>query len=83
MYSHGILVLAVLSGLLLNVALYALLRFKILMAANPSAIAPGPLMVTMGLVSLVFAAFMLYRLLTRGERAAGQTAVGDFTTFEI
>ncbi len=52
---------AVLSGLLLNVALYALLRFKILLAANPSAIAPGPLMVTMGLVSVVFAAFMLYR----------------------
>src|SRR5450631_1797709 len=52
---------AVLSGLLLNVALYALLRFKILLAANPAAIAPGPLMVTMGLVSLVFAAFMLYR----------------------
>ena len=52
---------AVLSGLLLNVALYALLRFKILLAANPVAIAPGPLMVTMGLVSLVFAAFMLYR----------------------
>ena len=52
---------AVLSGLLLNVALYALLRFKILLAANPHAIAPGPLMVTMGLVSLIFAAFMLYR----------------------
>src|ERR1700716_592986 len=52
---------AVLSGLLLNVALYALLRFKILLAASPAAIAPGPLMVTMGLVSLVFAAFMLYR----------------------
>src|SRR6266446_7168618 len=52
---------AVLSGLLLNVALYALLRFKILLAANPAAIAPGPLMVTMGLLSLVFAAFMLYR----------------------
>ena len=52
---------AVLSGLLLNVALYALLRFKILLAANPDAIAPGPLMVTMGLVSLIFAAFMLYR----------------------
>src|SRR5512141_3046925 len=52
---------AVLSGLLLNVALYALLRFKILLAAAPDAIAPGPLMVTMGLVSLVFAAFMLYR----------------------
>jgi hydrogenase-4 component F len=52
---------AVLSGLLLNVALYALLRFKILIAASPEAIAPGPLMVTMGLASLIFAAFMLYR----------------------
>jgi hydrogenase-4 component F len=52
---------AVLSGLLLNVALYALLRFKILLAAVPGVIAPGPLMVTMGLTSLVFAAFMLYR----------------------
>src|SRR2546423_12392989 len=52
---------AVLSGLLLNVALYALLRFKMLLAANPAAIAPGPLMVTMGLVSLIFAGFMLYR----------------------
>ncbi len=52
---------AVLSGLLLNVALYALLRFKMLMAANPAAIAPGPLMVTLGLISLIFAGFMLYR----------------------
>jgi hydrogenase-4 component F len=52
---------AVLSGLLLNVALYALLRFKMLLAVNPGAIAPGPLLVTMGLISLVFAAFMLYR----------------------
>jgi hydrogenase-4 component F len=52
---------AVLSGLLLNVALYALLRFKILLAANTEAIAPGPLMVTLGLASLIFAAFMLYR----------------------
>jgi hydrogenase-4 component F len=52
---------AVLSGLLLNVALYAVLRFKMLLAANPAAISPGPLMVTMGLVSVVFAAFMLYR----------------------
>jgi hydrogenase-4 component F len=52
---------AVLSGLLLNVALYAVLRFKMLLAANPDAITPGPLMVTMGLVSLIFAAFMLYR----------------------
>ena len=52
---------AVLSGLLLNVALYALLRFKMLLALNPAAIAPGPLMVTMGLLSCIFATFMLYR----------------------
>ena len=52
---------AVLSGLLLNVALYAVLRFKLLMAANERAIAPGPLMATLGLLSLVFAGFMLYR----------------------
>src|SRR5689334_5933661 len=52
---------AVLSGLLLNVALYAVLRFKMLMTANEAAIAPGPLMVTMGLSSLIFASFMLYR----------------------
>jgi hydrogenase-4 component F len=52
---------AVLSGLLLNVALYALLRFKMLMAATPGAIAPGPLMIVLGLVSLIFAGFMLYR----------------------
>jgi hydrogenase-4 component F len=52
---------AVLSGLLLNVALYAVLRFKILLAGHPEALAPGPLMVTMGLSSLVFAGFMLYR----------------------
>jgi hydrogenase-4 component F len=52
---------AVLSGLLLNVALYAVLRFKMLLAANPAAIAPGPLMVTLGLLSLIFAGFMLYR----------------------
>jgi len=52
---------AVLSGLLLNVALYALLRFKMLLALNSAAIAPGPLMVTLGLISCLFAALMLYR----------------------
>jgi hydrogenase-4 component F len=52
---------AVLSGLLLNVALYAVLRFKLLLAANTAAIAPGPLMALLGLVSVIFAAFMLYR----------------------
>ena len=52
---------AVLSGLLLNVALYAVLRFKLLLDANAHALAPGPLMATLGLISVVFAAFMLYR----------------------
>jgi len=52
---------AVLSGLLLNVALYALLRFKILLALSSAAIAPGPLMVSLGLISCLFAALMLYR----------------------
>jgi hydrogenase-4 component F len=52
---------AVLSGLLLNVALYAVLRFKMLLAANPEALAPGPLMIGMGLLSLSLASFMLYR----------------------
>ena len=52
---------AVLSGLLLNVALYALLRFKMVLAGNAGAINVGAIMVVIGLVSLVFAAFMLYR----------------------
>jgi hydrogenase-4 component F len=52
---------AILSGLLLNVALYALLRFKMLMAANPGAISPRPLMIALGLISLIFAGFMLFR----------------------
>jgi hydrogenase-4 component F len=52
---------AVLSGLLLNVALFALLRFKMVMSGNALALAPGPLMVSLGLASVVFAAFMLYR----------------------
>jgi len=52
---------AVLSGLLLNVALYALLRFKMVLAANPATLDVGAIMMTLGLVSLVFAAFMLYR----------------------
>ena len=52
---------AVLSGLLLNVALYALLRFKMVIAANGQTLAPGPLMIMMGLSSLFVAAFMLYR----------------------
>jgi hydrogenase-4 component F len=52
---------AVLSGLLLNVALYALLRFKMVLAANPASLNVGAIMVVLGLISLFFAAFMLYR----------------------
>ncbi len=52
---------AVLSGLLLNVALYSVLRFKMLLTANAAAITPGPLMIALGLASLIMAAFMLYR----------------------
>jgi len=52
---------AVLSGLLLNVALYAVLRFKMLLAAHGGALAPGPLMLAMGVSSLLLAALMLYR----------------------
>jgi len=52
---------AVLSGLLLNVALFALLRFKLIMAGNAAVISPGPLMVAMGLTSLMFAGLMIYR----------------------
>jgi hydrogenase-4 component F len=52
---------AVLSGLLLNVALYALLRFKMIMNANPGTLDVGMIMMALGLVSLLFAAFMLYR----------------------
>ena len=52
---------AVLSGLLLNVALFALLRFKLIMAGNPAVVAPGTLMMIMGLVSVIFAGFMIYR----------------------
>lgn len=52
---------AVLSGLLLNVALHAVLRFRMLLAGTPGAIDPGPLMMLMGLLSLLTGALMLYR----------------------
>src|ERR1041385_1806124 len=52
---------AVLSGLLLNVALYALLRFKMVLAANPATLNVGSVMGVLGLLSLLFAGFMLYR----------------------
>ena len=52
---------AVLSGLLLNVALYGVLRFKMILTENGQTIAPGRLMLAMGLASLLLAAVMLYR----------------------
>ncbi|MDE2563950.1 MAG: hydrogenase 4 subunit F [Sphingomonadales bacterium] len=51
---------AVLSGLLLNVALYAILRFRMVMAVNTGVVETGPLMVTLGIISVLFASFMLY-----------------------
>jgi len=51
---------AVLSGLMLNLGLYALLRFKMLLAANDQTLAAGSLMVGLGLASLLFGALMLY-----------------------
>jgi len=52
---------AVLSGLLLNVALFAVLRFKMLLALNPGALAPGPLLMGMGLGSILIAGLLLYQ----------------------
>ena len=52
---------AVLSGLMLNVAIYAVLRFKMLLAANGQTIPPGPFMIAMGLGSLFLGALMLLR----------------------
>jgi len=51
---------ALLSGLLLNVALYAVLRFKMVLTGNAHAFVAGPLMIFMGLASLLLAGFMLY-----------------------
>jgi hydrogenase-4 component F len=52
---------AVLSGLLLNAALVAILRAKAIVGLNPGALAPGPLLVGFGLASLLLAALALWR----------------------
>ncbi len=52
---------AVLSGLLINVSLYVVLRFKMVLAASPQALPPGPLMIGLGLLSVTIATLMLYR----------------------
>ena len=52
---------AVLSGLLLNAALHAVIRAKAIVGAHPEAISPGPFVVAFGLASLALAAFALWR----------------------
>jgi hydrogenase-4 component F len=52
---------AVLSGLLLNAAMLAVLRAKSIVGANPDAIAPGPFLLALGLASVLLAAFALWR----------------------
>ena len=47
--------------------------FKILLAANPAALAPGPLMATMGLASLIFAGFILAVLLVAGRAGSSRS----------
>jgi hydrogenase-4 component F len=52
---------AVLSGLLLNVALYAVIRCKILAEGSIGSSVPGRMLMTFGLLSAVLAAFFLWR----------------------
>jgi len=52
---------AVLSGLLLNVALYAILRFKVLTDGALQNYLPGRLMMGFGLLSVVTAVFLMIR----------------------
>jgi hydrogenase-4 component F len=52
---------AVLSGSILNVALVTILRTRSLLVANADAIAPGPPIMALGILSLLLAAFSLWR----------------------
>ena len=52
---------AVLSGLLLNAAMLAVLRSKAIVGANPDAIAAGPFLLAMGLATVLLAALALWR----------------------
>jgi hydrogenase-4 component F len=54
-------VTAVLSGLLLNAALHAVLRAKAIVGANPGAISTGAFLLAFGFASLVLAALSLWR----------------------
>jgi len=52
---------AVLSGLLLNVAMYAVVRCKVLVEGSLQSALPSRMMMTFGLLSVVVAAFLLWR----------------------
>lgn len=52
---------AVLSGLLLNAALLAVLRAEAIVGAHPAALPSGPFLMALGLMSLLLAAFALWR----------------------
>ncbi len=52
---------AVLAGSILNVALLIIVRVKGLLLRNAEAIAPGPPLMALGLLSVLFAAFALWR----------------------
>ena len=52
---------AVLSGLLLNVALYAVVRCKVLAVGSIGPLMPGRMLMAFGLLSAVLAAFFLWR----------------------
>ena len=52
---------AVLSGLLLNVALYAVIRCKVLAVGSIGPLIPGRMLMAFGLLSAVLAAFFLWR----------------------
>jgi hydrogenase-4 component F len=52
---------AVLSGLLLNVAIYAVVRGKVLVEGSLQSALPGRMLMAFGLLSVVLAAFFLWR----------------------
>ena len=52
---------AVLSGLLLNAAMLAVLRAKAIVGSHPDAVAPGPFLLALGLASVLLAALSLWR----------------------
>ncbi len=54
-------VAVLLGGAMLNVALVAILRARAVAAGNAAAMAPGPPLMALGLLSLLFAAFALWR----------------------